>query len=400
MMIEKYVFTEGRAQDLYDEEQMLVNTVYDFGDVGSIVKVNYDDKEDIETVKQNIDTVVSVEDGVNEGFITRVAPNSIADRVATMEEVKRLHNIRERGYTGEGIHVVVMDSGIDVDHPLFADMDITQVDVTGSGEGDAVGHGTAVAGQIVQIAPDVKLTALRIFGQEGRASYDTILSAYEWLFNHADEIDVVNMSWGTSRKVQQLDDLQNKLVNKGVRDVTAAGNTSEEGGSPATAEKAFSAGATNENGEMASFSSYNPNWDNPDVSAIGVNNRLAQASGTSMGSDLDGDWVMASGTSFAAPELAGSVARYLEGLEAEGLEGEYETNTNDIKGTERDGFGMLSHNDTVESPIEETTADVWTMWEDGKDVMYLNKNWFSDGKYSVAKVDESDDRTVLEFTKE
>lgn len=392
------MFLDGSADELRGKSEVLVDEAYDFGEAGSAAKVRYDNEDDIQVLEQEIESVVSVTDEIEGGFTPRIAQASVDDKVATIDEVKSLHNFRKGGFTGEGVNVVVMDSGIDESHELFADMDITHADVTGWGEGDDVGHGTAVAGQIVRLAPDVNLTSLRIFGGEGSASMDTILKAYEWLFAHTDEMDIVNMSWGASQKVQELDDLQNQLVEQGVRDVTAAGNTSEEGGSPATAEKAFSAGACTQEGEMASFSSYNPNWDNPDVTAIGVNNRLAQASDTTMGDNLTGPWTMASGTSFAAPELTGSVARYYEEYGSENIETAYEESADDIKGIEKDGSGLLNHNAAVNLP--QANATVWTLWGDGQDIIYLNKNWLTDGDYDVSKVNESDDRITLEFIKE
>lgn len=402
-MIEKYIFLQDNAEKLYKEDNILVNKTYDFGEeAGSAAKVSYDDEEDIETVKQELSSVTGVVDEIEGGFVTRTAPTEVDERVATIEEIEKLHTLGHDGFTGEGINVVVMDSGIDEEHGVFNNTDIDHVDVTGRGDGDEVGHGTAVAGQIVRVAPDVNLTSLRIFGSSGRATFSTILKAYEWLFQHSDEIDIVNMSWGASRKVDQLDQLQNKLVEQDVRDVTAAGNTASEGGSPATAEKAFSAGACTESGEMAPFSSYNPNWDNPDVSTVGVNNRLAQASGTSMGGDLRGPWVMASGTSFAAPELTGSVARFLEGNPDEDLEELYEETGDDIEEVEKDGYGLLNHSALMSNAPEdgappETQATVWTLWSDNRDMIHLNKDWLSDGEFTVSKVADTDDRIVLEF---
>lgn len=404
-MMERYVFLSGRAEPLYHQDQVEVLETYNFGEgVGSAARIAFDNEEDLEVVKNEVSDAVGIEEDLGEEFGLRNMGILASENVATIEDVKRLHKIPDGGATGDGVHVVVMDSGIDGGHSLFADKDINHVDVTGRGTKDEVGHGTACAGQIVRIAPGVKLTSLRIFGNSGRTSFDTILRAYEWLFQHANEVDIVNMSWGAQRKVSQIDRLQNKLVEKGVRDVTAAGNTGDTGGSPATAERAFSAGACTEDGRMAPFSSYNPNHDNPDVSAIGVNNRLAQARGTTMGEDLSGPWVMASGTSFAAPELAGSVARYAEDRGTEGIVAPYEENADDIKGIQKDGAGLLNHRATVRSePAEpappQANATVWTLWADMQDIIYIGKNWLKDGEYRVYKQEQEEGRVVLELRK-
>lgn len=399
-MIERYVFVEGRAEQLYREEQLHVLETYHFGDFGSAAKVSYDNEEDIQTVTADVTGVVSDVDD----FSLRDIGNVQSEGVATIEDVRSLHNIPTDSDTGEGTTVCVMDSGIDPTHPLFKDTEIKHVDVVGGGTQDKVGHGTACAGQIVRVAPAVDLVSLRIFGDRGSTGLDVILRAYEWLLSHSEEIDVVNMSWGASRKVQQIDDLQNELVNQGVRDVTAAGNTGDKGGSPATAKKAFSVGASTKDGRMAPFSSYNPNMDNPDVSAIGVNNRLAQAQGTTMGSDLSGQWVKASGTSFAAPEVCGSVSEFVRTHTIENVPKVYEKHADDIEGTKTDGSGLLNHGDTMTEPPEEPVpeeglATVWTMWKGGQDVMYLNRDWLSDGKWNVSRLANEDGRKVLEFRK-
>src|SRR5262245_19916375 len=51
-------------------------------------------------------------------------------------------------FSGDGIVVAVLDTGIDASHPAFAGMDLVQKDFTGDGNGDQHGHGTHCAGTI------------------------------------------------------------------------------------------------------------------------------------------------------------------------------------------------------------------------------------------------------------
>lgn len=279
-------------------------------------------------------------------------PESESD-VATIDDVRRVDDIPAHGTTGTGVHVASTDTGIDPTHPVFSNVDVTQVDVTGTGSGDNVGHGTGTSGQIVRIAPDVTLTMIKIFpdGEKTRTKY--ILRAYQWLFGHADSVDVVNMSWGGQSDSKVLDRQQNRLVSKGIRDTTAAGNTGGKGGSPATAKQAFAAGACDVNGRMAPFSSYNPDETNPEVVAVGSNNRLARADGTSMGHPQGPDWTVASGTSFAAPELAGMVARYLErhpDASPATVREDFDVHARDIPDTPRDAHGIADYEHTIGGP--------------------------------------------------
>lgn len=272
-----------------------------------------------------------------------------AEDVATIEDVRRVDDVPRRGTTGRGVHVASTDTGIDPSHPVFDGVTVHQVDVTGTGTGDSVGHGTATSGQIVRLAPDVTLTMIKIFPDAEHTRTKYIMRAYQWLFEHAAEVDVVNMSWGAQSDKPTLDRQQNRLVSKGVRDTTAAGNTGGEGGSPATASKAFAAGACDKDRKMASFSSYTPGED-PEVVAVGVNDRLARASGTSMGHPQGPEWTVASGTSFAAPELAGMVARYLERNPSAApavVREDFDAHAVDIPDTPRDANGIADYERTI-----------------------------------------------------
>ena len=122
----------------------------------------------------------------------RIDPNvTSAHSTATIEDVYRLHDAApDPDATGDGVTVAVMNSCIDTTHPVFDGGDVTQHDFTGHGDGEAVGHGTAVAGLVARLAPDVELACLRIFGDSGRTGMKPIADAYDWLVAHADEIDV------------------------------------------------------------------------------------------------------------------------------------------------------------------------------------------------------------------
>lgn len=390
-MSRKYVFVESDPGVLEDEYD--VGAKFDFGSAGGAALVN----EDIEDISHKSILDVESEDI---DFTTNDIGVVQSHDTATPEDVKDVHHITNATYTGDGVTVVAMDSGVDDRHPVFFDKQIEHADVTGYGKGDEVGHGTAVAGQIAQHSPDAELISLRIFGGQGRSSLNTILRAYEWLFSNANRIDVVNMSWGASRKVDQIDRLQNELSGMGVTCIAAAGNSGGPGGSPATAKSSISAAAITKTREVAPFSSYDKPYDNPDVAAIGVNNKLAKAHGTSMGDILDREWVKASGTSFAAPILSACVARYIESGKEENIVATFEKNADDIEGTKEDGAGSLN-NDRIYKSMNKTPlgdGTVWTMWSNGNDMIHINKNWLDDGEYEVEK-HEQDDSTVLILNK-
>ncbi|MFC7154225.1 S8 family serine peptidase [Halomarina halobia] len=365
-MAKVLVYLSNRPEFLYRQDCTVLET-YCFGDgVEAAAYVDVPDDADLldDARVVGVEEPMTVEPLYEPAFVSEEP-----DDVATIEDVRRLHRVPAGEGTGAGVTVVVMDSGIDASHPVFDDVTIREVDVTGDGSGDAVGHGTAVAGQVALLAPEADIVSLRIFGGEGQTATNVVLRAYEWLHANVGRYDVVNMSWGGRRRSPNLDRVHDALVEKGVRDVVAAGNTGERSGSPATADRAFSVGACTVDGRMAEFSSYNPEGDNPDVTAIGKDNRLAQATGTALGTDLPGRWVKASGTSFASPEVAGMVAKLLS------LCGEtppvtvmraFEASARDIPDQPRDGAGLADYRGALEA-VRSGSLEVGEGSEEGEE---------------------------------
>ena len=112
---------------------------------------------------------------------------------------------RERawgGATGGGVRVAVVDSGVDAHHPAMAGAVVRSVRVEKSGEdysvvddpeaSDSVGHGTACAGIIRSLAPDVEFISVRVLGADNRASGVAFAHALDWVID--ERIEVVNLS--------------------------------------------------------------------------------------------------------------------------------------------------------------------------------------------------------------
>lgn len=119
-------------------------------------------------------------------------------------------------FTGEGIIVAVLDTGIDADHPAFAGVKIVQKDFTGEGNGDAHGHGThcaatifgrSVDGTRIGVAPGVKKVLIgKVLGLRGGGSSDMIVSAIQWAVENG--ANIISMSLGIDFPgyVKQLQD--------------------------------------------------------------------------------------------------------------------------------------------------------------------------------------------------
>ena len=321
----------------------------------------------------------------------------------TAEEIREFHEWTDRGGDGAGLTLAVMDSGVDDTHPVFDGVSVTHESFVDSEGRDSVGHGTAVAGLAVELAPAVEeVIDLRVFGGQGRGELGPIADAYRWLIDNADRVDVMNASIGANERVSQLDVLHNRMVRAGVLGVVSAGNSGDLGGSPATAERAFSAGAVTIEGELTRFSAYNPDRDNPDVSAVGKDVRLPRAEGTSLGQVIDDQYVKASGTSFSAPILSAAVLQYLS-AEFGDVVRTFERSARELPDTPREGAGILDvaaafdraagrgEDGDEGAPVEEVReASVEVVDVEGGDVVVLDTDWLEAGTHRV----EIDGRTL------
>lgn len=106
-------------------------------------------------------------------------------------------------FTGDGVIVAVLDSGIDATHAAFAGVEIIQKDFTEEGDGDKDGHGTHCAGTIfgrtvnnirIGVAPGVKKALIgKVIGEQGGSS-DQIADAILWALDNG--ANVISMSLG------------------------------------------------------------------------------------------------------------------------------------------------------------------------------------------------------------
>lgn len=107
-------------------------------------------------------------------------------------------------FTGAGIVVAVLDTGIDEAHPAFGDVDLVQEDFTGEGNGDRDGHGTHCAGTIfgrttggtrIGVAPGVPRAVIgKVFGQNAGGASTDIVRAIQWAADAG--AHVISMSLG------------------------------------------------------------------------------------------------------------------------------------------------------------------------------------------------------------
>jgi subtilisin family serine protease len=215
--------------------------------------------------------------------------------------------------TGKGVTAFVVDSGVRLTHHDFGGRAVSGFDfVNGGAATDCEGHGTHVAGTIggstYGVAKQVKLVSVRVFDCEGNGEISDFIDALDWVVEHKPSgPSVVNFS-GAGPTDPTADAAVAATVKAGIPVVVAAGNAEPEGvnacgNSPARAPSAITVGATDSSDRQAYFSDFGTCVD---LYAPGQDITSASNSSSNTGS------AVLSGTSMAAPHVAGAVARVLQ----------------------------------------------------------------------------------------
>jgi hypothetical protein len=210
--------------------------------------------------------------------------------------------------TGAGVNAYVIDTGIRTSHQQFGGRTVAVFDSFGGNGQDCHGHGTHVAGTVggstYGVAKNVSLYGVRVLDCFGDGSAYTIAAGVDWVTGNHIKPAVANMSLRLFDISQFLDDAVKGSIASGVTYVLAAGNETDDARnySPPRVEEGITVGATDTSDNRAWFSNFGPVLD---VFAPGVGI-------TSAGIGSDTDTKMDSGTSMAAPHVAGVVALYLQ----------------------------------------------------------------------------------------
>jgi subtilisin family serine protease len=212
--------------------------------------------------------------------------------------------------TGSGVNAYVIDTGIRRTHTQFGGRALGGFSAIndGGGSSDCNGHGTHVAGTIggstYGVAKAVRLYSVRVLNCQGSGSNSGVIAGVDWVrANHVDPA-VANMSLGGLAS-SALDTAVNNSINAGVTFAVAAGNSNANAVnySPARVSAAITVGSSTSTDSRSSFSNYGSIVD---IFAPGSSIRSAWSTSDTATATI-------SGTSMAAPHVAGVAARYLQG---------------------------------------------------------------------------------------
>jgi subtilisin family serine protease len=213
---------------------------------------------------------------------------------------------------GSGATAYILDTGIRYSHDEFQGRVSFGFDAFGDDGDDCNGHGTHVAGTVggaeYGVAKDVNLVAVRVLDCEGSGSWSGVIAGMDWVAENASGTSVANMSLGGGAN-ESIDEAVERMYDSGVPTIVAAGNGDFLGRaqdacnySPARADQAYTVGATTDSDSKTSWSNYG---DCVDIFAPGANITAAWHTGDTATNTI-------SGTSMAAPHVAGVAALFLE----------------------------------------------------------------------------------------
>ena len=270
--------------------------------------------------------------------------------------IHHVDTVWDFGYTGEGISIAIIDTGIDPLHVGLNDFDddpttndpkvVAFYDALdgsgddGSGETepyDDQGHGSHCAGISAGtgaigegptsdgstpyrgVAPDAWLVGVKVLDGGGSGSFAEVMKGMEWTIDNKIKYNIraASMSLGgvwlvelTQEQEERITHLANEMVAAGISLMIAAGNSAGYGtiGTPGAAKDVITVGSTEDSKELAVYSSKGPTHEGqikPNVAAIG-------SAVMSVEANSGNGYASYSGTSMATPVVAGMAALLLQ----------------------------------------------------------------------------------------
>lgn len=223
------------------------------------------------------------------------------------ESDRPLDGVYSWDFHGTGVHAYIIDTGIRKTHSEFGNRASADFDALGGDGSDCYGHGTHVAGTIggetYGVAKGVWLHGVRVLNCSGSGTWSGVILGIDWVTNNHISPAIANMSLGGQPNTSVDQAVRNSIA-LGVTYTLSGGNDYGDAcdKSPARTVEAITVGSTTSSDAKSSFSN---TGSCVDIFAPG-------SSITSAWKTNDDATNTISGTSMAAPHVAGAAALILE----------------------------------------------------------------------------------------
>ena len=289
------------ASELATSHRGRITNVYQHALNGFAVNMS---EADAEALSQDFRVKFVEEDSIVTADATQSNPPWGLDRID--QRNRPLNAIYTFNWTGSGVRVYVIDTGIRTAHTQFGGRAANNFDAFGGNGQDCNGHGTHVAGTVggstYGVAKNALLRGVRVLNCSGSGSNSGVIAGVDWVrLNHIAPA-VANMSLGGGIS-SALDTAVNNLHNANVTIAVAAGNSNGANAcnfSPARAANAITVGSSTTTDARTSFSNIGTCLD---IFAPGSGILSAWWTSNTATATL-------SGTSMASPHVAGAAALY------------------------------------------------------------------------------------------
>jgi len=295
-----YSISSYVADDLASRHHGKVKHVYKNAINGFSVEMS---EADAEALSLDFRVALVEEDGVVTADVTQTNAPYGLDRID--QRNRPLSGTYNYNWTGSGVRVYVIDTGIRTTHSQFGGRASNVFDAFGGTGADCNGHGTHVSGTVggstYGVAKSALLRGVRVLNCSGSGSTSGVIAGVDWVrLNHIAPA-VANMSLGGGISTA-LDTAVNNLHNANVTIAVAAGNSNANAcnSSPARAVNAITTGSTTSTDARSSFSNFGTCLD---IFAPGSSIISAWYTSNTATATL-------SGTSMASPHVAGVAALY------------------------------------------------------------------------------------------
>jgi subtilisin family serine protease len=288
------------AEDMASRHRGKLKHIYQNALNGFAVEMS---EEEAEALSEDFRVAFVEEDGVMEAIATQTNPPWGLDRID--QRNRPLSATYTYNWTGSGVHVYVIDTGIRTTHAQFGGRASNVFNSAGGSSSDCNGHGTHVSGTVggstYGVAKSAFLHGVKVLNCAGSGSTSGVIAGVDWVRNNRINPAVANMSLGGGVSTA-LDNAVNNLANSGVTIVVAAGNSNANAcnSSPARAANAITVGSTTSTDARSSFSNFGTCLD---LFAPGSSILSSWYTSNTATATL-------SGTSMASPHVAGVAALY------------------------------------------------------------------------------------------